>query len=257
MLFLHLIYPSYTVVRVYIGYLFSLTMPDSPRKTRSNSNSACGNVSLADIKTWIQSSQEEIVNSLKPDLNKITDMLKTLVERVDHLDNKCSKLEQRCTQLEENSGKMMFEVAEEVEARVRRRKNVIVSGVELKIDGTLEERKAGDMEKVCEVLSTLGVSDAGINDVHRIGNPGQAGRALLKVKFDTEDTKQIVIRKSKQLRESYPKVYINIDRTPAQQAQHKKLRQEFKSRREIGEDVIIYKNQVVPRGSKQNFRYQF
>ena len=184
-------------------------------------------------------------------------MLKTLVERVDHLDNKCSKLEQRCTQLEENSGRMMFEVAEEVESRVRRRKNVIVSGMELKIDGTLEERKASDMGKVCEILSEIGVSDDDINDVHRIGKPGLAGRALLKVKFDTEEAKQTAIRKSKQLRENYPNIYINVDRTPAQQAQHKQLRQELKSRREIGEDVVIYKNRVIPRASKQNFQVQF
>lgn len=99
---------------------------------------------------------------------------------------------------------------------------------------------------MCEI-SKLGISDDDVSDIHRIGNPARAGRAMLKVKFDSHDVKQTVIRNSKQLRGSHSNVYINPDRTPLQQSQHKRLRLELKHRRECGEDFIIHKNQVIPR----------
>jgi hypothetical protein len=230
--------------------------PSGKRTTRSNSN-PCNSITIADIKALNQANKDEILNSIKSDLNGIKDLLKSLIDRVDHLDQRCAQLEDRCLKLEANDCKQTSTIMEEVEMRFKRRKNVIMSGLDLRMDGSLEERKDDDFEKCSDILSGLGVNTREIHEIYRIGRPGRAGRSMVKVKFVTSEAKQSAIRNSRQLRNSHPNVYINPDRTPLQQFQHRNLEKELRNRREAGEDVIIYRNNVVPRASKQNFPTRF
>ena len=235
-------------------------MPHTPserRETRSNSAPSTS-LTLNDIKSLIEKSKEEILGSFKKELNGITELLTTLVKRVDELDRKCDQLQNRCSMLEANEGKLFSSVMEEMELRTQRRNNIIVSGIQLKKDGSLEERKEDDTDRCTAILEEVGVSSDDISEIRRIGGQGKASRALIKVKLVSYDAKQAAIRNSKQLRTNHPNVYINPDRTPTQQLLFKQLRNELKSRRENGEDVIIQKGHVVPRGTRQmNFQYRF
>ena len=233
-------------------------MSQSPgkRTTRSNSNTG-SSITLADIKALNQANKDEIVSSIKSDLNGIKDLLKLVLERVDNLDKRCAKFEDRCSKLEENSNTQLSTIAEEVENRYQRRKNAIVFGLELKSEGSLEERKADDIEKCSEMLSKISVDTDDVDDVYRIGRPGKAGRSMLKIKFVSSEAKQTAIRNSRQLRDSHPNVFLAPDRTPQQQSEHKALVTEMKSRREAGEDVVFIEAVLSPENPGRIFNKDF
>ena len=225
------------------------------RQTRSNSNPHMS-FNLSDIKALVDNAKEEIVNSFSSKLNVINDSINCLIGKVDLLEERCSLLEGKFKEQESKCTKSFSLAADEAERRILRQKNIIISGLEVKTSGTLEERKEDDVGKCREVLSRLSVSaEDSIIQVTRIGNLAKTSRPLLKVTLDSFETKRMIIRKAKDLRSDFPHVYINPDRTPLQQLQQRELRQELKSRREKGEDVIIKGNSVVSRDtySSQNF----
>ena len=89
-----------------------------------------------------------------------------------------------------------------------------------------------------------------IKKCYRVGRPnGQGKGRLLRVTFSNSELKSEVLRSARKLKAStsFRKVYVNPDRTPVQQAEHKNLRSELLSRRGKGEDVVIFKQSVVPR----------
>ena len=65
-----------------------------------------------------------------------------------------------------------------------------------------------------------------------------------------------VFRKAKSLRnvEAFKNVYLNPDRTVTQQQQLKQLQVECKRRRDTGEDVVIYRGEVIGRNEISHFR---
>ena len=76
---------------------------------------------------------------------------------------------------------------------------------------------------------------------------GTTSSSYLRV--TSSELKSEVLRSARKLKvsTSFRKVYVNPDRTPVQQAEHKNLRSELLSRRGKGEDVVIFKQSVVPR----------
>lgn len=194
---------------------------------------------------------------MKEKIDGISDLLSNLVQRIEYLDERCDLLERRCTALEKDKENHVSEVAKEIELRTRRRNNVMISGLDLRSDGTLEERKADELEKGKEVLSYLGVDSENIIEVHRVGLHGKANRGLLKVILKSFEVRQDIIRNTKKIGGKYPKVFINPDRTPMEQRQNRELRLELNSRRQCGEDVIIRGGRIVSRQLLPNFRPRF
>ena len=87
---------------------------------------------------------------MKNEVSKLSDMAKTLVKRVDVLDAKNIQLEWRCSQLEMNlkNTASTSSILDEVEERNRRKANLIIAGIPKQSEGTAEERKLIDREKI-------------------------------------------------------------------------------------------------------------
>ena len=66
-----------------------------------------------------------------------------------------------------------------------------------------------------------------------------------------------ILRKFRVLKQNddhYKDIYFNVDLTPNQQEEAKKLRDELKRRKECGElDIVIYRGEIVQRSQIKNF----
>lgn len=150
----------------------------------------------------------------------------------------------------------------EIEERERRKSNLVISGLQEKEDGSVEERKQWDLAKVQAMFSDLDDTKAGahvISNTFRVGKINSSKPRLLKVVCASVDTKRTMLLKAKNLRrkEEYKSVYINQDLTLAQQAQNRQLREELRWRRSRGEDVINRHGAIVQRVPRQNFHNRF
>ena len=198
-----------------------------------------------------------IDKSLRERLDPILENLKEVTQQLSKLKSNVESLEydvRACRQKQEN---LFSDVANEAVMRHQRRKSVVISGLELKQDGDLEAQKADDRTKVGKVLEHFQLSEDDAADIQRIGKAGSGKRQLLRVRFVCINDRQTVLRRSREIRSHFPDVFINPDRTPRQQEEFRKLRNELKARKESGEDVVIYKGSVVQRASTQSFPRRF
>ena len=80
-----------------------------------------------------------------------------------------------------------------------------------------------------------------IENVHRIGKVVEGRNRLIRVILSSEDCKDRVLREARQLRNAseFKNVYVNPDLTLRQRQEGKRLREELKRRRELGEDVVL------------------
>lgn len=192
-------------------------------------------------------------------LDPVIQTISVLTEEMRELKSKVQELEQKARETAFSDDDMIRNISNEVEQRISRAKNVVISGLDLLSEGAVEERKKDDANKCVDLLENLGVSDYEVVATHRIGKSITGKPQLLKVILSSVKSKHEIIHKAKQLKSlhGYRQVYINPDRTPLQQLQHKKLLEEWKSRREAGEQVVIFKQKVVARETLKNFRDRF
>ena len=251
-------------------------MPDTPpgRYTRSNSNpqtlkpSNPQNVSLRDIKSLIEGSTSEILKAVKSDIEGVRNDLKilnqtlsSLVDKVATLDSRTKVLETKVDFLEHEtmsrkqtphlSSEDMFQ---EIEERARRRKYLIVSGVQELISGTLDERKRHDTEFIQKLSKEMGVEDFEPEDVRRIGQIGGTRPRLLRFKCGMLEKKRTFLRQAKTLRKSpaFERIYVNPDLTKNQRIKEAELRAELKRRRGAGENVFIRRGCLVVKTDEED-----
>ena len=196
--------------------------------------------------------EEMFDRKLGPLLGYITEIrtkIQELNETVKRVQDKCSKLEEE----RRNDDEAIFR---EFEERYRRRKCIIISGLN-ESSGSLEERRKSDRDAVEELVQEIGVNDMDLvaDQVSRIGplNTNSSRPRLLRVKCETMEEKLSILRLSKKLRdcEEYKGIYVNPDLTLKQRELGKIQRQELKRRRDTGEDVVIRRGQII---AKQNFQ---
>ena len=225
------------------------------RSTRSNSNPQ-NNLTLADITKLLERCKTEILTSLNSKLDDIANKMTKITNRMDDLDQKMTQVELRCIQVEETSEKLFSAVIQEVEDRNRRKLNLIVSGIPEE-DGSVEDRKEADRTRIGTLLSDLDKDwdNDVIAHMHRVGNRVSKGPRLIRVICSEETVKKDILRKAKQLRNlpAHSNVYINPDLTLVQRDVNKQLRNELKTRRSQGENVMIRNGKVVDRGNIRNF----
>lgn len=246
-------------------------MPNSPsqRSTRSGSNANA--LTLQDIKALIETSKKEILDGFKQEIDKLNKNISLLQTRVDKLDatnvllaSRCQTLEQKIQHVE-NQDKMMFEeLCGETEERWKRRNFLMVSGLPELVSGSDEEhstqsvaqRQAHDQELCAELFASLSEGAVAIGKTYRIGRSVNDRPKLLKVELTDPAQRSNILRKARSLRNSdkWTGVYINQDYTPRQQEQRKKLRDELRTRRNAGEDVVIYRGKIVPKSDISNFQ---
>lgn len=261
--------------------------PTPPSRTTRNTSNTNNNISLQDIKHLINQTKEETIDKLQKELKlqsanlrKHTDSMcqsiksmeetlthfsttiseqntkiSGLLQKIQALDSKNSHLEIRCKNLENDLLELSSSVLEEFEDRARRRKNLIISGVPERLEGSTDERATADREHVDSILEDIAdVDDDAVSKCHRIGRYMTGKVRLLRVVLKDEETKQSILVKAKQLRNtpSYRNIYVNPDLTTIQRNADKMLREELKRRKNEGHDVIIRRNKIVAR--KGNFQ---
>ena len=143
------------------------------------------------------------------------------------------------------------QIAEEVEMRMSKRNNIIITGIPEQTTGTVGERKMKDEDVVDELADELGITDYKIQDTFRIGKNLRQPR-LLRVTFADVSTKWTFIRKSKRLRDSenFKRCFIKPDFTFHERERNKKLREELQQKRKDGKDWIIRNGMIYLRDNQ-------
>ena len=198
---------------------------------------------------------DRIANTVTQILSRLEDLEASNKQ----LQKKNRELELELEKLKTESRDRIVEVADEVQQRSRRMKNIIIAGAPESSDGSVDERKQKD-EAFCKQMFADLSTDVDFVETTRIGRPGNDRARLLRVRFEKVDDKFRILRSCKELRklEEYKNVFINPDRTPLEQKIDKHLRDELKERRENGEaDLVVYKGKIVKRSEIKNFPQRF
>ena len=239
-------------------------MPTPKRITRSNSTSG---LNLADIQQLILDANNDIKSFFKQEIEKVHSLLSKLTTRVQNIEENLTSMEERIDKHDEAilhineslshfSNGLPNEAMDEIENRLHRRTNLVISGLQELSQGTVEEKRAYDLGEVKKIAVEIGVSDIEINHTMRIGKHQDGRPRLLKIVCAHHFGKMEMLRNGKLLRNStsFERVFINPDLTPKQQVEAKKLREELNARRDRQEDVIIHRNKIIPRSQLKNFR---
>ena len=93
-----------------------------------------------------------------------------------------------------------------------------------------------------------------IESVRRLGRPSNDKSRPLLIKIDDEgnSTRQLIIRRAKELRQSnaWNNIFIVPDQTPNERELGKKLREELKTRRSAGEiNLTIRRSRIVSKSA--------
>ena len=232
------------------------------RTTRSNSLPSANPVTINDI----QNLKNDMLTSIKQEFSNLANCIQALESRIGHLENSFDSFRtiQSKQQAEINEIKLSLsnlqlsksEILDEVEDRERRRNNIVLFGLPESGGETAEERKEKEKESLREVLNALNCRDVEVKSSHRLGKVVDGKPRPIKAVLGAREDGVEVLKKARSLREieKFKRVFISNDRTKFQQSEWSKVRKEQVSRREAGEDVIIYSGKVVPRSSVQNFR---
>lgn len=240
-----------------------------PRSLRSNSNSntdtnTChentesqASVSKESLKNELKEFTDEIISFIKSEFKNISHQLEALNARIETFETNVSEIRAEQTrqatelnELKETVNKInASEIIGEVQDRMRRKNNIIVTGVDELFSGNISEKQQHDEAKVNDILSELDVASIKVNDVMRIGRQKTGVNRIVRVTLVDENSKKSILRKAKNLRSNtkFKNIYINPDRTPHEQKLFKACYLEFKERKNKGEDVIIYRGEVVRR----------
>lgn len=236
-------------------------MPTDTPPIRSTRSGSVSGITLQDIKTLVESSENRVVDSMKRELDGLKETITSLSTKICSLESQQqllqSKYDEVCgelTSLKKDQILMVSELSNEIEEQVRRSQNFVISGIPESDAASLGSSLKEDVEKNAEVLRTIGCDPASVVEVHRIGRPNRERPRLLRVKCTSVGVKESVLRNAKNLRKSpkFKGVYINPDRSPLQQRFWKDLYDELKKRREQGEDVIIFRNRITRRRDAKN-----
>ena len=143
----------------------------------------------------------------------------------------------------------------EIYDRQRQQNNVIISGVQEKAAGSLDERCEHDTQIVRSIFKFLDkAKEVDVRNAQRIGRLDLDRPRLLKVELSSFYDRNAILKNAKSLRRSsWDSVFINPDYTEMERVQNRKLREELKRRRNSGEDVVLYRGRIVRKGSASNF----
>ena len=174
------------------------------------------------------------------------------VEQTDN--NKAQQLTERQRKIQESlqarqkapRPQVAAEVMEAREAE-RRKYNVVIHNLEENISESAEERKEHDEFEVSCMLAGARLFNVNVKKAIRLGNRSEdkPGPRPLLVTLDADREK--IIKRQGAIRGfiEWKGVFIDPDRTPQEQEDHKALRQEFKRRKDAGENVKFRNGKIV------------
>ena len=251
----------------------------SQRTTRQNSVTVeSPSESFPDLRALLVESNKQVlqsISSLKDDIGELRSTFSSLEKRIGGIEIALTSFRESQAKCQEEVDSIKKEIEflkasekksslqsrensilREVEDREERRDNIMVFGVTEKINGSIDERKKHDLISLREIFGELGSSDVEPSAVRRVGSVNNHKARPLKVKLDDRSEKAELLKKARSLRDSsvYKNVYLTNDLTKFQQKERLRLRQELKDRREAGEDVVIYNNEIRERSTLRNFQ---
>lgn len=199
--------------------------------------------------------------ALEKRLTPFVDMINDLKSKIDSLSTQLMCVQNENKKLQHSKQEDFEIICREAEERIKKRKYLIVSGLSEPCHASLREREMDDSVAVKEIAHKLGITDFEPKEVHRIGKINQSRPRLLRFKAANLQIKSELLRNSKRLRldAKFKNVFLDSDTTLIQRTRNRALREEIKSRREAGEDVVIYRGEIVERikADHQNFPGSF
>ena len=216
----------------------------------------CSNKSIL---KWFCRLCENDVNDILTNFEKFKKVSKEIMDMKSELDSRFNKVEDRIAVLEARKG------GENVEDLVRETisKDVSLNPDEQKLidakrcnliyfnlpESDIEdigEKMKHDYRKLRSLYRDNFATPENIDSCYRVGKKNEDKTRPLVVKFKSADTRNKILSNSRDLfltenRNRTP-VFVSIDRTPKQRAEHKKLVTELKSRKENGDENIGIRN---------------
>ena len=147
-------------------------------------------------------------------------------------------------------------IAHEVEDRMTWGTNIVISRVAESTSTSSERHHEDDKSKCANILQAIGLDDADcVGEVFCVEKVREGSARLLKVKCTSVNFRNSVLRQDKCLKQQteFKRVFINPDLTPLQQACRKELLEEYKRRRSNGENIVIFRDCIIPRSDWKNF----
>ena len=213
---------------------------------------------MAEIGSMVKA-QGDVKNSVKDIETTVKKVMKeenlTYAEITKKLTNKLEKESVSKPSVEVKD--LQNAVADCLEQEKRRRNIVVFNVPEQDKHLSLDEQAANDLKQIVQLIMEGLKLKIHPEKVARMGKQKEGKSRLMVVTLRDEGEKWELLKMAKRLRDAgskFERIYIAPDLSPAEQLRDKNLRKEMKERREAGEDVVIYKNKVIPRSHKPNQR---
>ena len=153
------------------------------------------------MRSLIDDSKTEILNSVARENDKLQALIQSLTKRLDILETENDELKSKYKKLEElfcASERIYADLTEdlyrEVTERQKRKKYLIVSGIEESTSGTIKDRLEQDTKHVEQLASQLGVNNFHPIEIARLGQISHSKPRLLRFKCDSMAQHQKFLR---------------------------------------------------------------
>ena len=102
------------------------------------------------------------------------------------------------------------------------------------------------------MLAGMQLTEIEVKAAVRLGKKGDKPRSLM---VTLDSPREPVLRRAKMIRRyrCWLTVFIDPDRTPKEQDEHKKLRNEFKRRKENGENIVMRDGKILQAGRRRSY----
>ena len=184
----------------------------------------------------------QVLGGVKDEQLQCRSDINTLNTKVDKLEN---SIEDKVQQ-----------AVEEYRDRENRKFNIIVHQVPESSLQEAKDRNAEDTNIVNQLLADIGVQEATVSSVVRLGKRIPDRHRLMKVTLDSVPRKIQALRNAKKLQNTFKwkEVFITPDMTPKEREKNKLLRMELKRRRDAGEDHLVIRKGEIVKMEEGSFR---
>lgn len=211
-----------------------------------------------------------IIRNQVESINKLQEVVDSQAKIISAFESKNSFAWNTVDQVKVQMKEIIKEQEDEQRLKDEKRNNLVFFGIPEPNTGTYQERKNKDaacIDEICEVLQIKSENGERVEiaqqqqnqhklvELRRLGKIREDGKARpLLVRFDNAEKtmRDNLLYKSRDLKQcndnDYRKnVYIKRDLTKNQLESERKLRDELRSRKEKGEEVVIRDGKIVPR----------
>ena len=202
------------------------------------------------------SERESVVVNAIPTIKNLSQVLGGVKDEQLQCRSDINTLNTKVDKLENSIEDKVQQAVEEYRDRENRKCNIIVHQVPESSFQEAKDRNAEDTNIVNQLLADIGVQDATVSSVVRLGRRIPDRHRLMKVTLDSVPRKIQALRNAKKLRNTikWKEVFITPDMTPKEREKNKSLRMELKRRRDAGEDRLVIRKGEIVKMEEGSFR---